>query len=60
MDGSFTCNPFDHSLVGLDEHATAWDDDTVVSANGGEVEEPLFVDVGDNETKFVEMTGKHD
>ena len=60
MDGSFTRDPFDHSLVSLDEHASAWDDDTVVAANGGKVEKPLFVDVGDDEAKFVEMTGKHD
>ena len=59
MNRPFTCNADDRSIGRLDNDAPTRDHDQVMPPNRIEVEKALFVDVGDDETELIEVTGEH-
>ena len=60
VDGAFSGDTFDGSGGGAEDDAAAGDHAFVVAADGVEVEEAIFVDVGDEQAELVEVAGEHE
>ena len=58
MDGTLTGHAFNHSIFGEDGDPPARDNAFVVSAEGVKIEKAFVVNVGENESELIDVSGK--
>ncbi len=59
MNGPLARNSTDDSILGHDVHPAAGKDGFVMTTNGVKIEEPLVINVPNDETQLIHMPGQH-
>ena len=60
VDGAFAGDALDGTVGRLDDHTASGNNSAVVTADGVEIDKAVLVDVGDDETEFIHVTGEHE